>query len=176
MMKEATSSNLPKESLFEDIWHWLLSHNDCNRVLFISQEESSNFLDLICMEATTSATATSRDSFPKKMGSSQGDLNNEADERLIDYEGSLWKILRLQDDEIADRNKSITSRLYSLVLHKNDFKDKEKCKGAAERVVSISIINTLSDLTNLPTIPEFKKQVSAVKWSVILSNDETYRK
>jgi hypothetical protein len=162
MMKKANSSNSVEN---EEFWFWLLINKECNRVVLINEKESSNFLDLMCFEATTSDVAietglASGGDFIPKQSASRDNFINEG--RFVHFEGKLWKISRLQDDEIVDRNTSTSSRLYGLKLLQNDINDGEKFTALADRVVRVSILNRSWDMTNLPPIPEFKKQVSII--------------
>jgi hypothetical protein len=153
----------------EDMWCWLLSHSECNRVIFISEKETSISLDTVSIATTTAIAIESKveseDFIPKTSGI-QNHFSNK--ERLIHFEGNIWRISRLEDGETADRNTSMTSRQYSVTLLKDGSDD----IGLADRVVKISILNSPWDMANLPPIPHFKKQVNKVKIIITIDDDD----
>jgi hypothetical protein len=154
----------------EVMWCWLLSNSECNRVLFITEKETSISLDPVSI-ATTAVAIESKvetEDFIPKTSWSQDNISNK--ERLIHFEGNIWRISRLEDGETADRNTSMTSRQYSVALLKDGSDD----IGLAGRVVKISILNSSWDMANLPPIPHFKKQVNKVKITIIDDDDIMY--
>ena len=158
-----------------DVWSWLLSNRKCSRVLISNengslcsqnqQKVASNGLEsMYSPDNGINVTAAAVSDFSATGFGSFGCTTNDEIIRK-DTEGRSWKIT-VEKMEETESNLLLYTRVYKVQLLSNNSGSRdgevEKEAQAADRLVSVTAVDTPWSDSTYPTIAQFKKQVIAL--------------